>query len=110
MGSIWSLCKTMLAHTLQRRLGHFWQKLALLCSLAPPPQLPDVNPIENVWAWIKQEHTKRFPMFPRNRDELIDQVFEIWNSLPDEWFKPYARSVVHWVNAVLKAKGSNTKY
>ena len=75
-----------------------------------PPQSPDVNPIENIWAWIKQECAWRYPMFPRNCDELIDQVFEIWNSLPDEWFKPYARSVVHWVNAVLKAKGSNTKY
>lgn len=75
-----------------------------------PPQSPDMNPIENIWAWIKRRRDEKFPHFPKNRDELIEQVFSIWEELDDEWFIPYARSVGRRVEAVLKAKGGNTKY
>ncbi len=48
-----------------------------------PPQSPDLNPIENLWAIMKK-------LLWRRRDQIKNQrdtwkiALEIWNKLPDE--------------------------
>lgn len=46
-----------------------------------PPYSPDLNPIEMVWAIIKQklyEKNKRFT----DKNELISEIKEIWDAIP----------------------------
>ncbi len=45
-----------------------------------PPQSPDMNPIELVWMWMENIiYDKSF----KNKQELTDFVFELWNKIPD---------------------------
>ena len=50
-----------------------------ISTLDWPPQSPDINPIENVWAIIKQELYSQ-KTFPSGKNDLIDRVFEIWQN------------------------------
>ena len=63
-------------HNAQIVSNFFYSK----CKLIPgwPPNSPDLNPIEMVWAIIKKRLKK---IQIRSKDELIEQVYEVWNSL-----------------------------
>jgi transposase len=74
-----------------------------------PPQSPDMNPIENLWAVIKHRRQKKYGT-PSSKDELIEQVFDIWTSVEDSLISALANSANSRIAAVLKAKGKNTKY
>ena len=45
-----------------------------ITTLDWPAQSPDYNLIENLWSIIKQRRAKKF-------EELIEQVFEIWDNI-----------------------------
>lgn len=69
-----------------------------------PPQSPDLNPIENVLAIIKQKlWAKNTP--PTTRMELIDQVFEIWESLDDKLWERLSDSFPKRIDQVISRKG-----
>jgi transposase len=74
-----------------------------------PPQSPDLNPIENLWAIIKQKRSKKFG-FPTSRDQMIEQIFEIWNDIDTELCEKLSDSVVRRLEACLKANGKSTRY
>ena len=74
-----------------------------------PAYSPDLNPIENVWAWIKyQLYTKFSPAASKN--ELIANVFHLWESLDVEMCKRYCKDYHKRLEAVKKAGGLQTKY
>jgi hypothetical protein len=62
-----------------RKVDDFLQKNGIP-TLEWPPQSPDLNPIENIWNIIKARRDKKFGI-PANREELIDQIFTIWEEL-----------------------------
>jgi len=74
-----------------------------------PPQSPDMNPIENLWAIIKQRRQKKFG-FPNTKKEIIDQIFSVWEDISEELTSSLAESVIRRLHAVLAAQGGNTKY
>ncbi len=39
-----------------------------------PPQFPDMNPMENLWANIKRRRQKKYGL-PKTKAELIEQIF-----------------------------------
>lgn len=78
-------------------------------TLPWPPQSPDMNPIENLWAIIKARRQKKHGV-PRTKEELIDQIFEIWNDIEPGLIQNLANSANKRVNEVLKLKGKVTKY
>ena len=57
-----------------------------------PPQSLDLNPIENLWSIIKLKRSKRFGL-PTCRNELISQVFEIWDEISEELKNNLADSI-----------------
>lgn len=74
-----------------------------------PAYSPDLNPIENVWAWIKYKLYTEFP--PANSEnELIDYVFALWESLDIDMCKRYCKNYEKRLIAVKNAKGLQTKY
>ena len=69
-----------------------------------PPQSPDLNPIEQIWAIMKQKlYTQK--SFPTNRDELIKSFFRIWDELPESLLVSLSNSIPERLELVLKNKG-----
>ena len=69
-----------------------------------PPQSPDLNPIEQIWAIMKQElYTQK--SFPKNKNELVESFFTIWNNLKPKLLENLSDSIPERLEKVIKAKG-----
>lgn len=63
-----------------------------------PPYSPELNPIEQVWSWIRQ-HCLSNRVFS-GYDEIVDEVSKAWNhfiSMPDRVKKMCSRE---WINLI----------
>jgi len=78
-------------------------------TLRWPPQSPDMNPIENLWAIIKAKRQKKYGV-PTTKNALIEQIFDIWDNIEPEIVANLANSANKRVNLVLKLKGKVSKY
>lgn len=74
-----------------------------------PPQSPDLNPIENLWAIIKDRRQKKFG-FATTKDDLIEQIFEIWEEIDIELCGTLCDSVENRLKEVVRLSGRVTKY
>jgi transposase len=74
-----------------------------------PPQSPDMNPIENLWAIIKQRRKKKYGV-PTSKTSLIDQIFDIWDNVTIELCQKLADSTIKRLNMCIERKGKATKY
>ena len=73
------------------------------------PYSPDLNPIENLWAWIKHQlHTKYPPA--GGEDELIDHVYETWNTITPEMCGKYCANYERRLVEVIDNLGGCTSY
>jgi transposase len=72
-----------------------------------PAQSPDLNPIENIWSFMKK---KLLSQVFKNKSELINKLNEIWNNLPRELVKTLIDSIPRRCEAVIRANGGNTRY
>lgn len=80
------------------------------CSKAidAPPQSPDLNPIENLWAYLKKKVSKRGP---KNKNDLIKFVTEEWQKIPQNYdLQNLVASMTRRLQAVIHANGGHTKY
>lgn len=74
-----------------------------------PAQSPDLNPIENLWAYVKQQLAKyRNP--PSNMDELWSRVQTEWRNIPHSIIENLVESMPRRIKSVIKNKGLWTKY
>jgi transposase len=71
-----------------------------------PPQSPDLNLIENVWASMKRELKYSYA----NEQELKNHVVSIWNSMKLSYIQNLYHSIRSRLQAVVRAKGGPTKY
>lgn len=71
-------------------------------SLDWPPQSPDLNIIENVWAYVKR---KRSPNLTRTREETIAEVEGLWKEISLETLQNLVKSVPARLQKVIDAKG-----
>jgi len=72
-----------------------------------PAQSPDLNPIEHVWSYIKLKLTEKTI---KNKKQLIEELFNIWNGIPKEYIKSLYYSMPKRIEAVIRAKGGHTNY
>lgn len=72
-----------------------------------PGNSPDLNPIENVWAYMARKLPKTLP---RNEEELWDRVKAVWMSIPEGFINNLYRSMRRRIRAVIAARGGHTKY
>ncbi len=72
-----------------------------------PANLPDLNPIENLWGIVKR---KLRDTRPNNADDLKAAIKETWASIPSQQCHKLITSMPRRIEAVIKAKGAPTKY
>lgn len=72
-----------------------------------PPCSPDLNPIENLWGWMKKELA---PLEKPTLSEMRVKIEEMWSSLDHDFIKKYIDSMPRRIKACIKARGGHTKY
>jgi hypothetical protein len=74
-----------------------------------PPYSPDLNPIENVWQWVKHKLETEYAIC-RTEDELFDRTTSIWEQLTPELCSAFCSDYAKRLEAVIAANGMHTKY
>jgi transposase len=74
-----------------------------------PAMSPDLNPIEHVWAWMKDYIQNHYPR-PASEAELKRQVLEAWNAVPEDFLLHLVHSMPRRINMVASTGGGWTQY
>lgn len=78
-----------------------------------PPFSPDLNPIENVWNWMKDWIEDRADLgredYP-SYEELRAEVMRAWEVVPTEYLKELPEPMPQRCKDVLAAGGGSTKW
>jgi transposase len=74
-----------------------------------PPQSPDLNPIEHLWAIVKRR-LAQYDNPPSGMVELWERIEEVWENIGAEECKSLVESMPKRIEAVLKARGMWTDY
>ena len=72
-----------------------------------PAVSPELNIIEAVWDYLVR---KKLEKQPTTAEELWDVLRDTWNNIPGDFLQKLQDSIPHRIDAVLKEKGSHTKY
>lgn len=94
-------------HTSKR--AQQWLRENEIQTLEWPSQSPDLNPIEHLWVHLKRR-LATYKNEPNGLEELWERVQEEWNRIPAAVCIDLIDSMPRRVAAVIKAKGSYTKY
>lgn len=79
-------------------------------KLTWPSCSPDLNPIEHLWEHLKRKLRERGSI-PEGMMELWNRVSQIWEEeTPMEVCRNLIRSMPERMQAVIRAKGGNTRY
>lgn len=71
------------------------------------PQIPDLNPIENLWAIVKRDLKDKNP---RNNDELLQLVQQSWENISLQICQRLIQSLMKRLYNFVKNKDYPTKY
>ena len=70
-------------------------------------QLPDLNPIENVWGELSRQVSRERPA---NKNELLRCLFHCCGNLTTNYIQSLYRSLPRRVRGVIRSWGYGTKY
>jgi hypothetical protein len=71
------------------------------------PSLPDLNPIEKVWRWIKEE-LKKLPYMPKNKEDLMREIQKLWDQVDPCDFRYYTEQLTCKIEDVIAVRGLAT--
>ena len=86
-----------------------WLKNQPFDVLQWPPQSPDLNPIEHLWAILKRR-LNQYEGPPKGVLELWERIEAEWNKIGQEECLKLIESMPRRIQALLKAKGMWTDY
>jgi transposase len=89
------------------RKTQLWLSQNNIETLPWPAQSPDLNPIENVWAYLKRRLEDREI---HGHAELWVAIQEEWARIPDSFLMNLIQSMPRRIHAVIRAKGGATVY
>ena len=92
-------CKVATAFLLKKRIN----------CLPWPPSSPDLNIIEHVWDQLDHLIRARKSL-PHNHEEMWIALQEEWGNISQESLDSLYESMPLRIQAVIKARGGNTKY
>jgi len=78
-------------------------------NLPHPPNSPDLNPIENVWAFLKYR-LRSLKQRPKNLDELYEAADAIWRNIPQRFINDLMRGMRKRLRLVKLAHGGHIRY
>ena len=76
-------------------------------NLNIPPQSPDINPIEHVWDYLEKKIRNRKIS---SKEDLKRALLEEWSTIPSSYTAKLVNSMQRRLQAIIRAKGSPTKY
>jgi len=91
------------------KLAQAWFKNNNMKLLEWPSQSPYLYPIQHLWQIMKTKLNK-YDTTPSSIEQLWQRVQEVWDELDQSTCQSLVASMPSRIAAVMKAKGSNTKY
>jgi hypothetical protein len=89
------------------RLIKDWMEENNVNTIPWPSFSPDLNPIEQIWAWMKRSvQGKKFD----TKDALWEELNACWSQLTPCFIRRFVDSLPRRIKAVIIAKGGNTSY
>ena len=86
-----------------------WKQDFNVTTLPWPAYSPDLNPIEEVWAYLKSRLNK-LPKKIANLEDLHTAVTKIWNELSVSYIKKLYTSMPRRIKRCIANRGFPTKY
>ena len=83
------------------------EERGILRRMVWPPQSPDLNPIEHIWAHIDRVIDKSAVT---SKSTLFAELENVWDNIDSELLRRYIRSMRRRCLAVIRARGNATKY
>lgn len=74
-----------------------------------PARSPDMNPIEHVWDMLKRR-VRTLPNPPETLNDLKNALVTVWEEIPQVEIKNILQSMPDRMQAVIAARGGNTRY
>ena len=72
-----------------------------------PPYSPYINPIENVWGWLKHQVAKDMP---KSVKSLKASIRKYWNLLDEAFLAPYFNSMPERLEMIIENEGGKINY
>ena len=74
-----------------------------------PPSSPDLNPIEKVWRWMKEE-LKKLPFVPTTIEQLKREIQRLWDQVDSRDFRQYTERLTCKIEDVISVRGLATLF
>ena len=74
-----------------------------------PPNSPDFNPTENIWAYMKHVILKEYA-YIISQKVMKEVVVSLWNDFEDHKWDHLIKSMPERIQAVIKGKGGSTHF
>jgi transposase len=84
------------------------QELGMKCH-QHPPNSPNLNPIENIWAHMKHIISTEYAHITSQK-VMKAVVVRIWNDFEDQRWNHLVESMPERIQAVIKARGGSTRF